>query len=59
MHARKMTAALQWASSSEERPIVLHHRAAAGHMTTLAVDETVDEAADQISFLFRELGFRY
>jgi prolyl oligopeptidase len=59
MHARKMTAALQWASSSEERPIILHHRTAAGHMTTLAIDDTIDEAADQLSFLFRELGFQY
>jgi prolyl oligopeptidase len=59
MHARKMAAALQWASSSEERPIILHHRSAAGHMTSLAKDDTVDEAADQLSFLFRELGFQY
>ncbi len=59
MHARKMTAALQWASSSEEHPIILHHRTAAGHMTSLAIDDTIDEAADQLSFLFRELGFQY
>jgi prolyl oligopeptidase len=59
MHARKMAAALQSASSSKERPIILHHRTAAGHVTSLAKDDTIDEAADQLSFLFRELGFQY
>ncbi len=55
MHARKMAAALQWASASKERPILLHHRTNAGHITALPVDATIDEAADQLAFLFREL----
>jgi prolyl oligopeptidase len=59
MHARKMAAALQWSSSSKEHPIILHHRTAAGHMTTLAIDDNIDQAADQLAFLFRELGFQY
>jgi prolyl oligopeptidase len=56
MHARKMVAALQWASASQEWPILLHHRTEAGHITALPIDATIDETADQLAFLFRELG---
>lgn len=56
MHARKMAAALQWASASEDQPILLHYRAAAGHIDALPIDAAVEEAADQLAFLFRELG---
>ena len=55
MHARKMAAAMQWASRSAERPIILHHRLMAGHMASLPIDAAIDEAADQLAFLFREL----
>ena len=55
MHARKMVAALQWASASQEWPILLHHRTEAGHITALPIDATIDETADQLAFLFREL----
>ncbi len=60
MHARKMAAALQWAtaSDSEDRPILLHYRTEAGHMSGLAVDATIDESADQLAFLFRELDVK-
>jgi len=58
MHARKMAAALQWASASEGRPILLHYRAAAGHVTALPLDAAVEEAADQLAFLFRELSVK-
>ncbi len=54
MHGRKMAAQLQWATTSG-RPIVLHYRAEAGHMPTLPMDATIDELADQLAFLFREL----
>jgi prolyl oligopeptidase len=54
MHARKMAAVLQWATASEH-PIALHYRAEAGHMATLPMDATIDELADQLAFLFREL----
>ena len=58
MHARKMAAMLQWAtaSDSDERPILLHYRTDAGHMAGLAIDATIDDSADQLAFLFRELG---
>ncbi len=54
MHARKMAAMLQSATASQH-PIVLHYRAEAGHMATLPMDATIDELADQLAFLFREL----
>ena len=58
MHARKMAAMLQWASASdsEQRPILLHYRTEAGHIAGLAVDAAIDDSADQLAFLFRELG---
>jgi prolyl oligopeptidase len=57
MHARKMAAMLQWATASDpdERPILLHYRTDAGHIAGLAVDATIDDSADQLAFLFREL----
>ncbi len=55
MHARKMAAALQFATASDY-PILLHYRAEAGHLATLPVDATIDEITDQLAFLFRELG---
>jgi prolyl oligopeptidase len=58
MHARKMAAMLQWASASKH-PIVLHYRAEAGHMATLPMDATIDELADQLAFLFRELDVAF
>ena len=55
MHARKMVAQLQWATASN-RPVILHYRPEAGHMPTLPMDATIDEVADQLAFLFREIG---
>jgi len=59
MHARKMAAALQWANASESPPILLHHRISAGHVAALSNDERIDEAADQLSFLMRELDMPF
>ncbi len=58
MHARKMAAILQWASASKH-PIVLHYRVEAGHMATLPMDATIDELADQLAFLSRELDVAF
>jgi prolyl oligopeptidase len=58
MHARKMAAMLQSATASKH-PIVLHYRAEAGHMPTLPMDATIDELADQLAFLFRELDVAF
>ena len=58
MHARKMAAMLQSATASKH-PIVLHYRAEAGHMATLPMDATIDELADQLAFLSRELDVAF
>jgi prolyl oligopeptidase len=55
MHARKMTAMLQAASTSGH-PILLEYREEAGHIAGLPIDATIDEVADQLYFLARELG---
>ncbi len=53
-HARKMTAALQFATASGN-PVILDYHAEAGHMPELTVDATIDLNADVLAFLFREL----
>jgi prolyl oligopeptidase len=58
MHARKMAAMLQSASASKH-PIVLHYSAEAGHMATLPMDATIDELADTLAFLSRELDVAF
>jgi prolyl oligopeptidase len=55
MHARKMAAALQFATGSDY-PVLLHYRVEAGHMPTLPIDARIDEAADELAFLFHELN---
>jgi hypothetical protein len=42
-------------ASTSGYPILLHYRKEAGHMPTLPLDATIDELADQLVFLFREL----
>jgi prolyl oligopeptidase len=56
MHARKMCAALQWATSypPSERPILLRAERDVGHGAR-SVSRTVDLAADQLAFLHHEL----
>jgi prolyl oligopeptidase len=55
LHARKMTALLQSASSSG-RPIVLHYSVAGGHSAGVSVDQQVQDDADQLTFLWTETG---
>ena len=54
MHARKMAALLQSATASGHA-ILLNYRPEAGHMPALSLDATIDEEADKLTFLFREL----
>ena len=53
LHARKMTALLQTASSSG-RPILLHYSEAGGHSGGAGVDQQVQDDADSLSFLWTE-----
>ncbi|MGA3049102.1 MAG: prolyl oligopeptidase family serine peptidase [Terracidiphilus sp.] len=55
LHARKMTALLQSASSSG-RPILLHYSLAGGHSSGVSVDQQVQDDADQLTFLWTETG---
>jgi len=58
MQSRKMTARLQAANSSSH-PILLRTTASAGHGIGTALDEQIEEEADQFSFLFDQLGIKY
>ncbi|GAA3089209.1 prolyl oligopeptidase family serine peptidase [Streptosporangium carneum] len=54
LHARKMCAALQWATSGS-RPVVLRHEGDVGHGSR-AVSRSVGLAADMLAFLARHTG---
>ncbi|MDE3150045.1 MAG: S9 family peptidase, partial [Acidobacteriota bacterium] len=55
LHARKMTALLQSASSSG-RPILLHYSLAGGHSSGVGVEQQIQDDADQLTFLWTETG---
>jgi prolyl oligopeptidase len=55
LHARKMTALLQAASSSG-RPILLHYSLSGGHSSGVGVEQQIEDDADQLSFLWTETG---
>ena len=55
LHARKMTALLQAASSSD-RPILLHYSVAGGHSAGVSVEQKIQDDADQLTFLWTETG---
>ena len=56
-HARKMTAALQWATScGDEHPILLRQEDRAGHGAGKPLEKQADELADVLSFLWWQLG---
>lgn len=55
LHARKMTALLQAANTSD-RPILLHYDTKAGHSGGLPVSKQIDDQTDTLSFLFWQLG---
>jgi prolyl oligopeptidase len=53
LHARKMTALMQSASSSG-RPILLHYSLAGGHSEGMGVDRQIQDDADELAFLWTE-----
>jgi prolyl oligopeptidase len=59
MHARKLAAALQHATSAsrQDRPILLRRESGVGHATR-AVSRSVPLWLDQLSFFARQLGLR-
>jgi prolyl oligopeptidase len=56
-HAKKMTARLQAATSSNE-PVLLRMESG-GHGIGQSLDQLVDDVADYLTFLFDRLGARY
>jgi prolyl oligopeptidase len=54
MHARKMTARLQAASSSS-RPILLNYRPTWGHMPVMPLTLRIDAVTDRLAFICHEL----
>jgi len=61
MHARKMTAALQWAqggSPKDNRPILMRIEKHAGHGGADLVKQAVEQSADSYAFLMYELGMK-
>ena len=55
LHARKMTALMQAASSSG-RPILLHYSLSGGHSEGVSVEQQIQDGADQLAFLWTETG---
>jgi prolyl oligopeptidase len=57
LHARKLAAALQWATSADpaRRPVLVRREADVGHGAR-SVTRTVELAADQLAFFGRQLG---
>jgi prolyl oligopeptidase len=58
MQSRKMTAALQAASSSG-LPVLLRTNPNAGHGIGTALEDLISEQADVLAFLFEQLGITY
>jgi len=58
MQSRKMIAQLQAADGSG-RPILLRTTPSAGHGIGTPLNETIDQQADIVSFLFDQLGMEY
>lgn len=54
LHARKMTALLQSATGSD-RPVLLHYDTKGGHSAGKPVSKTIEDTADELSFLFWQL----
>ncbi|HEX3675050.1 MAG TPA: prolyl oligopeptidase family serine peptidase [Rhizomicrobium sp.] len=57
MHSRKFTAALQAATSSAN-PIFLRTSKTSGHGIGSSLDERISQQADELAFLFDQLGMR-
>lgn len=54
LHARKMTALLQWANASD-RPILLDYDTKSGHSGGRPMSKQVDETTDELGFLLWQL----
>ncbi len=55
LHARKMTALMQWATASR-RPILLHYETQSGHSGGESLSQEIEHASLSYAFLFWQLG---
>jgi prolyl oligopeptidase len=55
LHARKMAAEMQWAQGGDD-PILLHYDTKAGHSEGRSTKKLIEDATDEISFLWWQLG---
>jgi prolyl oligopeptidase len=58
LHARKMTALMQWATASGH-PVLLRYDTTGGHSGGRSVSKQIDEWTDGLIFLYWQLGFGY
>jgi prolyl oligopeptidase len=58
LHARKMTAMMQWATGSDH-PVLLRYDTTGGHSGGRSVTKQIDETGDGLIFLYWQLGFGY
>ncbi len=58
LHARKMTALLQASTGSDplKRPVLLHYDTKSGHAGGKPVSQQIEDDADELLFLFTQLG---
>src|SRR5262249_45495357 len=56
LHARKMTALMQASNAAADHPILLHYETAAGHSGGPPAGKQVENTADELSYLFWQLG---
>jgi len=55
LHARKTAALMQWAQGGDD-PILLHYDTKAGHSEGRSTKKLIEDATDEISFLWWQLG---
>ena len=56
LHARKMTALLQWATSAKDRPILLRYDTRSGHSGGKPLSESIEDVTAQMAFLLWQVG---
>lgn len=56
LHARKMTALMQWAQGDPDHPVLLHYDTKAGHSEGRSVSKFIEDNTDEVSFLWWQLG---
>ncbi|HEY6291100.1 MAG TPA: prolyl oligopeptidase family serine peptidase [Terriglobia bacterium] len=56
LHARKMTAMLQWAAAGSDRPVLLSYDTKSGHSGGRPLHKQIDERTDELAFLRWQIG---